>query len=104
MCRNARLDALTCLNYRITHFLVAKAGRRINVATAEEVKGWLTGRLPKEWFSGAPEVRMDEDEIWVIGALPDVQAPGGGDAVKAAQEGAIQRFREGTRDERIKIA
>ena len=74
------------------------------MATAEEVKGWLTGRLPKEWFSGSPDVRMDEDEIWVIGTLPDAQASGGPDAVKAAREGAIQRFREGTRDERVKIA
>src|SRR5256885_11986478 len=74
------------------------------MATTEEVKGWLTGRLPKEWFAGAPEIRMDEDEIWVIGTLPDVQASGGADAVKAAREGAIQRFREGTREERIKIA
>lgn len=74
------------------------------MANSEEVKGWLTGRLPKEWFSGAPEVRMDEDEIWVIGTLPEVQASGGADAVKAAREGAIQRFRESTRDERIKIA
>src|SRR3977135_784783 len=74
------------------------------MATTEEVKGWLTGRLPKEWFAGAPEVRMDEDEIWVIGTLPEVQAAGGADAVKAAREGAIQRFREGTRDERVKIA
>jgi len=61
------------------------------MATTEEVKGWLTGRLPKEWFAGAPEIRMDEDEIWVIGTLPDVQASGGADAVKAAREGAIQR-------------
>ena len=60
------------------------------MATTEEVKGWLTGRLPKEWFAGAPEVRMDEDEIWVIGTLPEVQASGGADAVKAAREGAIQ--------------
>ena len=74
------------------------------MATNEEVKGWLTGRLPKEWFTGAPEVRMDDDEIWVIGTLPDVQASGGGDANKAAREGAIQRFREDTRDERMKIA
>ena len=74
------------------------------MATNEEVKGWLTGRLPKEWFTGAPEVRMDDDEIWVIGTLPDVQASGGGDANKAAREGAIQRFREETRDERMKIA
>src|SRR2546430_15786636 len=70
----------------------------------EEIKGWLTGRLPKDWFSGTPEIRMDEDEIWIIGTLPDVQATGGQDAVKAAREGAIQRFREGTRQERIKIA
>jgi hypothetical protein len=74
------------------------------VASSEEIKGWLTGRLPKEWFSGAPEVRMDDDEIWVVGTLPDVQTTGGADAVKAAREGAIQRFRESTRDERMKIA
>jgi len=85
------------------HLKESKAGGH-EVATAEEVKGWLTGRLPKEWFSGSPEVRMDEDEIWVIGTLPDAQASGGPDAVKAAREGAIQRFREGTRDERVKIA
>jgi hypothetical protein len=70
----------------------------------DEVKGWLAGRLPKEWFSGTPEVRMDEDEIWVIGTLPDVATSGGPDAAKAAREGAIQRFREDTRDERVKIA
>src|SRR6266705_6011954 len=75
-----------------------------DVATTEEVKGWLTGRLPKEWFAGAPEIRMDVYVIWVIGTLPEVQACGGADAVKAAREGAIQRFREGTRDERVKIA
>jgi hypothetical protein len=74
------------------------------MATKEEVRGWLTGRLPKEWFAGAPEIRMDEDEIWVIGTLPEVTASGGPEAVKAAREGAIQRFRETTRDERMKIA
>ena len=74
------------------------------MAGIDEVKGWLSGRLPKEWFTGAPEIRMDEDEIWVIGALADVAATGGADAAKAAREGAIQRFRETTRDERVKIA
>lgn len=74
------------------------------MATIDEVKGWLTGRLPKEWFSGTPDVRMDEDEIWVIGPLADVPAAGGADAEKAAREGAIQRFRETTREERMTIA
>jgi len=74
------------------------------MATAEEIKGWLTGRLPKGWFTGTPEIRTDEDEIWVIGQLPPVQASGGAEAVKAAQEGAIQRFREESREERIRIA
>jgi hypothetical protein len=73
------------------------------MATIDEVKGWLSGRLPKDWFTGAPEVRMDEDEIWVIGPLAEVEASGGPDALKAARDGAIQRFREGTRDERIRI-
>src|SRR5204863_273964 len=45
-----------------------------------------------------------EDEIWVIGTLPEVPASGGAEAGKAAREGAIQRFRESTRDERIQIA
>ena len=74
------------------------------MATMDEVKGWLAGRLPKDWFTGTPEVRMDEDEIWVIGTLPEVPAGGSAEASKAAREGAIQRFRESTRDERIKIA
>src|SRR5881628_2975194 len=103
MCRNAQHPALTYRYYYITYFSIAKV-EEAEVATTEEVKGWLQGRLPKEWFAGTPEIRMDEDEIWVIGTLPDVQASGGGDALKAAREGAIQRFREGTRDERIKIA
>jgi hypothetical protein len=74
------------------------------MAGIDEVKGWLTGRLPKEWFSGEPEVRMDEDEIWVVGTLAEVASSGGAEAAKAAREGAIQRFRETTRDERVKIA
>jgi hypothetical protein len=88
----------------VLHVMQVTRTQEDDVATTEEVKGWLTGRLPKEWFAGTPEIRMDEDEIWVIGTLPDVQSTGGADAIKAAREGAIQRFREGTREERIQIA
>ncbi|HEV8534904.1 MAG TPA: hypothetical protein VGR87_04185 [Candidatus Limnocylindria bacterium] len=74
------------------------------MATIDEVKGWLAGRVPKDWYTGAPDVRMDEDEIWVVGTLPDVQASGGAEAVTAARQGAIQRHREDTREQRVQIA
>src|SRR5256712_4570261 len=99
-----RIRPLTSGASRITYFPIAKATEGPEMATLDEVKGWVSGRLPKEWYTGTPEVRMDEDEIWVIGTLPDVSAAGGADALKAAREGAIQRFRETTREERIKIA
>ena len=31
----------------------------------DELKGWFAGRIPKEWFSGTPEIRADRDEIWI---------------------------------------
>jgi hypothetical protein len=98
----------------------------------EQIRGWLTGRLPGDWFEGAPEILIDREEITVIGHLlsPGTSAAAGGgtgaqakgaDAAKgvAAAEGARERagaeaeaaaigrsrrFREETRDERIEIA
>ena len=70
----------------------------------EEIKGWLAGRVPRDWYVGELEIRSDEDEIWVVGTLPDVQAAGGPEALTAARQGAIQRHREETRDQRMKIA
>jgi hypothetical protein len=70
----------------------------------EEIRGWILGRVPKSWYAGEPEVRIDEDEIWVVGSLADVQASGGSEVVSAARQGAIQRHREETREERMKIA
>src|SRR3989442_12417620 len=99
-----RIWPLTSHASRITYFPIAKEPEELEMATLDEVKGWLSGRLPKEWYTGTPEVRMDEDEIWVIGTLPDVSAPAAAEAVKAAREVAIQRFRETTRKARIKMA
>lgn len=72
----------------------------------DEVKGWFAGRIPKDWFSGAPEVRADRDEIWVIGTLPDVQLPvdAGPEAANAARSGRIKQHREDTRDLRIQMS
>ncbi len=76
------------------------------MTTHEEIRGWLAGRLPQEWFDGAPDVTVDREEITVVGrlAVPDL-AEGAGDAERAAAvRGRIKGFREDTRDRRIEIA
>src|SRR6185312_14510304 len=76
---------------------------------ADDAAAWLSGRLPDGWFTGAPEVTVDREEIVIVGTLPAVEgefAEGdAGSAERAAAEaGRISRFRETTRDERIEIA
>jgi len=66
------------------------------------VAGWFAGRLPDGWFTGAPELIVDRDEITVVGTLPEPDA-GEGDAA-AARAGRISRFREDTREQRMAIA
>ena len=73
------------------------------MTTNEEIRGWLAGRLPQEWFDGAPEVTIDREEITVVGrlAVPDL-ADGASDAERAAAaRGRVQAFREDTREHRI---
>jgi hypothetical protein len=74
--------------------------------TEEEIRGWFAGRVPSEWFTGAPEVTMDRDEILVVGTLADVQVGKGGsaDELAAAQAGRIKQHREDTREARMRIA
>jgi len=73
------------------------------MAVSEEVRGWITGRVPQGWFTGAPEIRADKDEIWVIGTLPDVQVSGD-EALKHARSARVTQYREDTRAERVKIS
>ena len=73
----------------------------------EKVRGWLTGRLPQDWFEGAPEVILDREEITVVGTLtaPAGVAPDASDAEQAAAvSGRVKEFRERTREVRIEIA
>jgi hypothetical protein len=77
------------------------------MTTSEEIRGWLTGRLPEDWYDGAPEVVVDREEITVVGALrvPSSMAEGASDAERAAAvRGRIKGFREDTRERRIDIA
>lgn len=67
--------------------------------SADDAPAWLAGRLPDGWFTGAPDVTVDRDEILVVGTLPPPDTEG-----TAAESGRIARFREETRDARIEIA
>lgn len=74
-----------------------------------DAAAWLRGRLPDDWFVGAPDVTIDREEIVIVGELPAVEGDfadtDAGRAEKAAAAaGRISRFREETRDERIDIA
>ena len=73
--------------------------------SAEEAAGWFAGRLPDGWFTAAPEVTVDREEILVLGTLPALaEELGDAAALAAAHAGRISRFREQTREERIEIA
>ena len=73
---------------------------------AEDIRAWFAGKLPAGWFAGPPEVSSDGDEILVMGSLPDVELAAGTseEGRTAARVARIDRFREETRDERVKIA
>jgi hypothetical protein len=73
---------------------------------ADDAADWLSGRLPDGWFTGAPEVSVDREEIVIVGTLeaPEVPADATPEARAAAESGRISRFREETRDQRIGIA
>ena len=72
----------------------------------ETLQGWFTGRLPDDWFTAAPDVQTDRDEIVVVGTLPEPDLPGDAspDAVGAARSARIEGFREDTRHQRMRIA
>jgi hypothetical protein len=69
-----------------------------------EITGWFAGRIPDGWFSEPPEVHVDREEIVVLGALEPPASKGGADAHVAACLARATRFREETRDTRVKVA
>ena len=77
--------------------------QQADLPSADDATDWFAGRLPSDWFVGAPTVSVDREEIIVVGELPPVDG-GEGQASQAAAEGRISRWREDTRDERIAIA
>jgi hypothetical protein len=73
---------------------------------AEDIPAWFAGKVPAGWFAGPPEVTSDGDEILVLGTLPDVELASGTteDGRAAARSARIDRFREETREDRVRIA
>ena len=67
------------------------------------IKGWFAGRLPDGWFTGV-EVAVEDDQIVVIGTLPEINVGSTPEEKDGAAAGRIARFREETRGERIGIA
>ena len=69
------------------------------------IKGWFAGRLPDGWFSGV-DVTIEDDQIVVVGALPEKDLPttSSAEEKEGAAAGRIARFREETRGQRIGIA
>jgi hypothetical protein len=77
--------------------------QQADVPPADDAPAWLAGRLPADWFIAAPTITIDREEIVVIGELA---APEGTDDAtrEAAAQGRITRFREESREDRMKIA
>jgi hypothetical protein len=93
------------------------AGTGSGNGIGDQVRGWFSGRLPGEWFTGPADIVVDREEITIVGTLPepgtaDTAGTASGTAAgtttdaerSAAAEGRIKRFREETRAKRIEIA
>lgn len=72
----------------------------------EQVGAWLAGALPDGWFTSAPSLTIDREEVLVEGILPDVDLPADAtdEARRTARDARIGRWREETRGERMRVA
>ena len=69
----------------------------------DTIKGWFAGRLPDGWFTGV-DVTVEDDQIVVLGTLPELKVGSTPEEKEGAAAGRIARFREETRGQRIGIA
>jgi hypothetical protein len=74
---------------------------------SDEITAWVQGRLPGDWFTEPAEVTVDREEITIVGRLERSEGITDDTPSEEAREaavGRISRFREDTREARIKIA
>jgi hypothetical protein len=72
----------------------------------DELRGWFSGRLTEGWFSDAPTITTDREEILVVGELADVTVAKGASKTElaAARASRVEAFREESRGARMRIA
>ncbi len=81
-------------------------GPRHEPPAADDAAAWIAGAVPGDWFTAAPGVTIDRDEIVIVGRLADPVLAENSTAAdtSAAEAGRIASFREATRERRIRIA
>src|SRR5262245_35929511 len=47
--------------------------QQADLPAADDAAAWLAGRLPDGWFTEAPDVTVDREEIVIVGMLPPVE-------------------------------
>jgi hypothetical protein len=74
--------------------------------TTDRIAGWFAGQLPERWFVEPADVRVDNEEVLIVGRLaaPELAADASDDRRAASEAARIKAFREETRDKRIAIA
>lgn len=75
------------------------------MTTAAAIDGWFRGRIGEGWFDDL-EVRVDRDEVLVVGTLPapTLASEADEESRRHAALARIEGFREDTRERRIAIA
>lgn len=71
------------------------------MAERDEIRSWLSGRIPADWDVAIEDIQIDEHEVLVTVGLRDVHVEGDLDV---ARLGRIQQFRADTRGPRIAMA
>jgi hypothetical protein len=80
--------------------------QQADLPSVDDVDAWFAGRLPGDWFTSAPTIETDREEITVIGEITPPEYPADADdaAKQAAAAGRIGLFREQTREARMRIS
>ena len=77
-----------------------------DVPLERELRDWFASHIPSGWFVDAPEITYDDDEVLVVGRLPEPARPDGASptARATALAAEVAAFRRQTRQRRVWIA